>query len=217
MNALTLQDPLKDPWPPFLDGILRGDQSAIKEFADFAYRTLRFAPPRVLRGLKDQERDDAIQSIILHFIDNNCSILKRYQNTGSPFVAWFVTVAGNRAYDLLRRNASRPESAEVSMDVEVGEGHSLMEQIGDPSPGPESITVQRRLLDSVRHCLGQLSRKCQILLMAAAEEYDPIEMMRLSGLSGMSNKQISDDLRACRKRLKLLLEESGLDLAGAFS
>lgn len=206
----TIEHPLEQRWPSFLDELESNASQAAREFVDYAYRTLTVRPPRVLRDLTSEERDDVIQEIIIHFIQDDCRVLKSYRNTGHPFTSWFLTVASNRAWDYFRKGTARAGQT-ISGDSAEGEEGILGLQ-ATSTPSPEDVTAQRRALDAVRRLLGRLGRKCQILLRAAAEEYTPQEMLVLTGLNEKTNKQVSDDLRACRKRLLALLEAEGIVL-----
>lgn len=199
---------LDQTWPDFLNLWERDPDAATRAFAEFAYKLLESRPPKALRDLTPEQRQDAIQDIILHFIQDNCRILRSYRNTGHAFSAWFLTVANNRTWDMFRKTST--ESKKTVSGEAAGDQGGLIEFAATDDASPEALSKQRRVLDAVRKCLKQLGTKCQILLQAAAEEYTPQEMMILGGLQGMTNKQISDDLRACRKRLLLLLQTEGV-------
>ena len=59
--------------------------------------------------------------------------------------------------------------------------------------------------------LQQMGDKCRVLVQGAAEGYKPRELTRLLGWPADWNKKASDDLRECRRQLKRLLEDSGLE------
>jgi hypothetical protein len=61
-----------------------------------------------------------------------------------------------------------------------------------------------------------MTPKCQILLQAAAEDYEPKEMVALLPGELRDNKHASDTLRACRKRLRAMLAEEGIDPSDYF-
>lgn len=197
---------LKQVWPAFLDTLEQSVTGATHEFAVFAYRLLTSNPPKILRDQSPQEREDWIQDIILHFTDDECRVLREYRNTGHPFAAWFITVVNHKAYDFYRRSAKQRGSVS-----------SLDEQYQPPAStrtadDPAALSEFGEILGKVRDCLRKMTGKCQMLLQAAAEEYNPREMVTLLGEGERSNKQMSDDLRACRKRLRTLLNEEGVDL-----
>ena len=179
---------------------------ATRDFALFAYRLLTAYPPKILRDQSPQEREDWIQDIILHFTEDDCRVLREYRNTGHPFAAWFITVVNHKAYDFYRRMA-RQRGSLTSLDVQ-----SHPPAAAPVADNPEAKSELGEIIEKVRGCLGKMTRKCQLLLKAAAEEYNPREMVTLLGEGERSNKQMSDDLRACRKRLRALLDEEGVDM-----
>ena len=64
----------------------------------------------------------------------------------------------------------------------------------------------------MKKIISRLDEKCRLLLEMAADELSIKEMVRLLRLSPDQNKKVSDDLRYCRKKLKKLLGEGGIDI-----
>jgi len=207
MPSPASQDhPLRQTWPAFLDAIERDMVRAKRDFAVFAYKLLQSYPPRILQGQTKEEREDWIQEIILHFTSDDCRVLREYRNTGHPFAAWFITVANHKAYDFCRKTGAYREKTTSLDDKPDYLSHP------DASDSADVRSELGEVIGKVLACIKQMSRKCQILLQAAAEEYNPREMLALLGDDAGSNKQAADDLRACRKRLKALLTEKGVEL-----
>ena len=207
MPSSNPQDhPLRQTWPAFLDVLEKDLARAKHEFAVFAYKLLQSQPSRILQSQTTEEREDWIQEIILHFTNDDCRVLREYRNTGHPFAAWFITVVNHKAYDFYRKTGTYRDRTTSMDDKPAGIGHS------DPSDPADIRTELSEIIGKVSACIQKMSRKCQILLQAAAEEYNPREMLALLGEDAGTNKQAADDLRACRKRLKALLAEDGIDL-----
>jgi DNA-directed RNA polymerase specialized sigma24 family protein len=198
--------PLRQTWPAFLDVLEKDIAQAKHEFAVFAYRLLQSRPPRILQSQTTEEREDWIQEIILHFTDDDCRVLREYRNTGHPFAAWFITVVNHKAYDFYRKAGTYRDRTASTDDKPDDIGHP------DPSDPADIRAEFGEIIVRVTACIRKMSRKCQILLQAAAEEYNPREMLTLLGADAGTNKQAADDLRACRKRLKALLAEDGIEL-----
>jgi RNA polymerase sigma factor (sigma-70 family) len=198
--------PLQQTWPPFLDLLETNVEEGLREFAVFAYKLLHARPLKILRDQTVEEREDWIQEIILHFTHDGGRVLREYRNTGRPFAAWCATVANYKAHDLYRRTVTHRESTQ-SID-------GLPEPTDTVTTGstPDVQSEFKEAIQTVLVCLRKMRKKCQILLQAAAEEFHPREMLTLLGKDARSNKQVSDDLRACRERLKALLAREGIDL-----
>jgi len=198
--------PLRQSWPSFLDTLEQDITRGKHEFAIFAYKLLQTRTPKILRSQTDEEREDWIQEIIVHFTDDDCRILREYRNTGHPFAAWFITVVNHKAYDFYRKFSSYRERTTSIDDKPEGVGQP---DLSDPA---DRRTELSEIIGKVATCIRKMSRKCQILLQAAAEEFNPREMLTLLGKDAGTNKQAADDLRACRKRLKALLMDEGVEL-----
>ncbi|HEX9898192.1 MAG TPA: sigma-70 family RNA polymerase sigma factor [Candidatus Methylomirabilis sp.] len=193
--------PVDDPWgatrPGFLDLLDKDPDRAWAEFHAFAWRLLRAITPPAMRSLSSEERDDLIGDIVFFCGEYDFRILRRYQDMGTPFSAWLLRVAKHRALDRHRRLRTQLALAKPkTMD-----GHH---------PDTEDRLTHRQLLAGIRKCLSSLSAKCRLLLAAAADEMKPSEIATLLGPMG-SNKQVSDDLRYCRRGLLRALANEGFE------
>lgn len=205
-SSLPEDHPLRQTWPSFLDALERDVARGTREFAAFAYKLLQSRPPRILQAQTTEEREDWIQEIIMHFTRDDCRVLREYRNTGYPFAAWFITVVNHKAYDFYRQNSTYRER---TTSIDDGSGGHVQPDLADPADKRVEFS---EIIGKVSACIGKMSRKCQILLKAAAEEYNPREMLTLLGQDAGTNKQAADDLRACRKRLRALLRDEGVEL-----
>ncbi|MBU1318230.1 MAG: hypothetical protein KKG33_14055 [candidate division Zixibacteria bacterium] len=200
---------LDQSWPPFLD-LLDSDPDAVfRGFYSFAIRLLKLKPPRGMRSLAETEKQDLAQSIVLHCVQDNFAVLRRYSDCGKPFAAWFYVLSHNRCLDYLKK-----QRREDDIFVGGGEcGNCGQDKYGeDPDIDPQERTKLKGAIEIVRACMSDLGQYCQLLLQLAADEYTPREMTMAMGWPADRNKRVSDDLRECRRRLKRLVSEKGIDV-----
>jgi len=189
---------LDSPWPPFLDRL--DDEKGRAAFCEFAYRMLQVSPPRFFARIQPDRRQDVIQEVLLHCLRDGCRVLRRYRPQGKPFAAWFITVASNKAKDLVLSSLRREEPIDDVNPIEL------------PNPGPSRSDplLRERLL----RCLNAMGEKCRTLLTLLLDDLKPAEVAvsaaQLLGYEDYSNRQASDDLRYCRGRLAKLLEAAGV-------
>ncbi len=196
---------LKQVWPSFLDLLDSDREKAANEFAAFALAVLKLHPPRVYQSVTPEQREDYSQEIVMHFLNDDATVLRQYRNRGLPFASWFSVVAMRKAYDILRRDQRRQSNESSYEDAQEYSSQSNADTPADERYG------YREVLAKVTECLKQMSNKCQVLLQAAAEGYEPKELVALMPTVLRDNKHASDTLRACRKRLRALLTDSGVD------
>lgn len=187
----------------FLSLLDKDPTRAMDAFYRFAVRQLLAMPPGPLRGLAEDQREDAIQEITLHCVAQDFRVLRQYDARRGSFAGWFHLVARNRAYDWLRSQA---------MTVRAEDLRDHPERLDRSSPADRTTWAQE-YIDAVRQELGSLPHSCQLLLRGAADGLRPNELAMLLGWGKDKNKKASDDLRACRSRLKQRLAERGFDLA----
>lgn len=196
-------------WPPFLDQLDSCPDRAYIEFYRFATAALELVPPRAMRDLTVEEREDLFQEIILHCINDSFRVLRKYADKGKPFAAWLYRIADNQAIDYLRKKARLREVDLVSKDGEYQDLETLLQSIRKST----SIDIDlKQLLTIVRKAINHLQKYCRLLLEMAADEFRPREMVLALRLSSEQNKKVSDDLRECRKKLVRLLAEGGIDI-----
>jgi RNA polymerase sigma factor (sigma-70 family) len=200
---------MKDPsWPDFLNWLDNDPERASTEFYKFLVWTLNKVPPRPMRGLNQEAKEDLIHDIYLHCINHNFRVLRQYKNTGKPFAAWLYVVAHNYCIDHLRAEEQTPDTVSIDQTRDYGE---LIEILPDQGPNPNQRIEWADLLAIVRKLMSKLDEYCQLLLQMAADEDTIKEMLTTLRLTPDQNKKISDDLRYCRKKLKKKLAENGID------
>ena len=193
-------------WPPFL-GLMDSDpNSAADLFCRFAMSLLETKPPRIFRSLSVDEQSDLTTDIVIHCIDMNFRILRKYEDKGSPFAAWFYFIARNKAIDYIRR-----KDADVDVVVANPEtGFDPLEITEDRRAYHAASDEVKEMLDEIDKCWMEMSEKCRLLLKLAAREYKAQEMAELLRKPKDMATKIANDLGYCRKKLTNLLSEKGL-------
>lgn len=197
-------------WPPFLNLLDSSPEEAARQFFLYVARLLRVSPPRVMRSLTEDDRDDVIQIIAIHCIKGNFKVLREYTDQGKPFAAWFYPIARFRIIDYIRNRGRKLVTISVDPSRD-GETEGLRPTTGNPGPG--NFGEMRDTLDIVRTCMTKLDQYCQLLLRMAGDELRPKEMVRLFRWPATRAKKVSDDLRYCRTKLKNLIQSQGVDIA----
>ena len=181
----------------------------ISAFAGEAYLELRAHPKVFPWGSFSQ--DDAIQEVILHFISSNCAKLKRYRDEGKPFRSWFNVVATRKIYDLIRQNKAEQER---NLDFAAANpDFNWVEEVPSKDLGGNFENWDVLLWRKIEECVKKLTAKCKALILLAAGESDFERRKIMMGCPEKTNKQMSDDLRFCRKRLRACLENEGIDIS----
>jgi DNA-directed RNA polymerase specialized sigma24 family protein len=191
---------LQQEWPSFLDRLDDDPARAAEEFYGFARTLLSVAPPRNLWEVPEDLREDVTHDLVLDCCRDGFALLRRYRDRGRPFAAWFALVARNRISDRMRR-----ERRQVEWDVQEDDRRER------PAVSPARRALDRVALEKVVSEVRALGDVCRVLLLGAAEGRSPRELVHLLGWPEDWNKKASDDLRACRKRLRRRLEAVGVD------
>lgn len=195
--TVQTEHPLDQTWPTFLDGIDSHPEEAFAGLHEFCWRLLLSRPPRVFGDLSTDDRHDLTADLVARLAADDFARLRTYRDRGLPFAGWVSRIATNMALDLFRK---RKLAAALEPDPPPAVAHA-------------AETLDRsRLLEAVREALRRIRRKCRLLLEAAADGYKPKEIALLLGYPPGAGKQVSDDLRSCRRTLKRMLEEGGHDL-----
>ncbi len=190
---------LDEPWPYFLDLLDSSPAEAWEGFYAYAWRLVQLQPPRPLRSLPEEEREDLLADIIQDFQESNFRLLRTYENEGKPFSAWFWRTLWNRAVDRLKYLKRRRHEG-------LDDGYQATGTL------PDRLAEARDMLDHVRSALTRLSPQCQLVLQAAAEGYTSRELQVLLQLPRDENKKLSDQLRYCRRRLVDELAQLGIEV-----
>ncbi|MFH1845664.1 MAG: hypothetical protein ABIF77_20965 [bacterium] len=201
---------LDQSWPPFLDQLDSDPDRAFTDFFRLATAALLTAPPRPMVGLSRADREDLIQDIIYHCAKDRFRVLRRYEDKGKPFAAWFYTIAYRKCFDVYR--SPHRQVAPVDSFSDEQAGRVWEETAVDGNPGPDEPVAWKEAVALTREAMGELDDRCRLLIELAADGYAPREMTVFLGPAGQDNKKISDDLRYCRRRLRNLLVERGIDL-----
>jgi RNA polymerase sigma factor (sigma-70 family) len=147
-----------------IGGVARGDRNA---FALLYQRTSPKLFAILLRILHSRAAaEDALQDVFLKFWQNAAS----FAPEAGPAMAWLVSIARNRAIDIVRaKNPAEPTATEASdyfaniADIKGGEGQ-MME------------------LAALQHCLGTLESQARdCILLAYYEGYSREELANRFG------------------------------------
>lgn len=197
-------------WPTFLTLLDSNPEEAARQFFLYAARLLKASPPRVMRSLTEDDRDDLIQIIVIHCVKNNFKVLREYTDQGKPFAAWFYPIARFRIIDYIRKCGRKPVtiSADTHPDGETGRRRPAT-----GNPGLSDHGDMKDTLDIVQKCMAGLDHYCRLLLRMAGDELKPSEMLRLLRWPAARAKKVSNDLRYCRRKLKNLVETQGVNIA----
>lgn len=139
----------------------RGDRAA---FATLYQRTAPKLLAILLRILRSKAAaEDALQDVFLKIWQN----AESFSPEAGPPVGWLISIARNRAIDILRaRNPAEPGELEAT---------DLFARLADLSDGEAQMSD----LSALRHCLGTLeepARNC--ILLAYYEGYSREELAR---------------------------------------
>lgn len=201
---------MTDPaWPGFLDELDRNPDNVQIEFYKFTRAVLELNPPKYMRYLVSDEQEDVFSETFLFCIKDDFAILRTYINKGKPFAGWFYTILNNKVIDFLRAKSRKPEVNPVNPDH--GNDDFLDFQPA-PNPDPVKIIEFKRILATTNEAIKQLSENCQLLLTLASDGLRPREIVKILRFNPDKNKKVSDDLRECRRKLRKLLADKGVNL-----
>jgi len=190
-------------WPSFLDKLESHPHEAASEFYSIASQSLKISPPKCIRHLSETDQEVLIGKLIDHCVASEFHVLKKYINKGRPFAAWLHVVAHNFCVDRLRVDGKA--AARYKQHVT-----SRYDQLIKDSFDSDQMSYSEFQM-AVNQQISKLDMYCQKLLKMAAEEYTPREMVHVLGLNPEDNKKVSEDLRACRAKLRKLLFRAGID------
>ena len=191
-------------WPPFLDLLDTDTQAAWEGFYRFAMGLLQTKPPPIVASMHSEERERFLQEFLNVMIRNNFARLRKYADTGHSFAAWLYRAVKNAAVDWFRQQQRDPDP-ESTGTVQTDQADPV-----DSNRRTEMIST----LDVTIKAMRRLGEYCQMLLEMAADEMTPIDILLLLGLPADQNKKISDDIRQCRRKLKQILGDDGVDISG---
>lgn len=211
VNNSGTQHILEQSWPDFLEYLQSDWRKAADQFAGFAYKVLQSQPPAILKTLNDDLRKEIIQLTVIHFIDNECRILKNYTDQGKPFKSWFYQVAYRKALDIVREKV-RTDPRYVSRPKDSEEDFNIFDVLEDTTSQADADLRGGEILEIIAGALRTLKTKCQLLILGAASGFQAKQLAVLLGLGQKGNVTAANDLRYCRKQMKALLAKEGINL-----
>lgn len=194
----------------FLDHLTKDPDRAFEGFYRYARDLLSARPPRPLRLLPLEEREDAIHEIILHCARDDFRILKQYDASRTNFAAWLYVVAHNKCISRWRTGRAEQERTRSLSEDDHGLETSARQE---PAADDLEILGWAQIVSNVEELLQTIGDRCRLLLKMAADGIKPREMVSLLRLPADQNKKVADDLRYCRSKLKVALRGRGIDIA----
>jgi RNA polymerase sigma-70 factor (ECF subfamily) len=184
-----------------LDAVARGDEVALGELHR---RTATRMGAMTYRVLRDRElADEAVQDAFVRIWQHAAT----YSHELSAPMTWMLTIARNRALDLLRRRA-RELAWRGSPDEQVE-----YEAIASEAPGPEarvSLASELRGLQDVLSVLGESERRA--LELAFVEERTNAEIAAaMRAPLGTVKRWIRRSLARLRAAHGLAVEDANVD------
>jgi RNA polymerase sigma factor (sigma-70 family) len=145
-----------------LSAVARGDRAAFKELYQRGAPKLFAILLRILRNKAAAE--DVLQEVFLRIWQNAESF-----SADGPAMGWLISIARNRAIDILRaKNPAEP----------LADSDALLERFAEPL----DRETQMLNIAALRHCLGEIeepARSC--ILFAYYEGYSREELARRFG------------------------------------
>lgn len=147
-----------------------GEPAALREvFAAVHPLVLAYCRARLGGGAGVDSPEDVAQTVCLNLL----GALPRYRDTGSPFLAYVYTCAGNAVTDAWRRAARRPSDPVPDPP-----------EIPDPRPGPEDRGAHLEVARRTRELLDTLpDRMREVLVLRVALGLSTRQTAELVGLS----------------------------------
>jgi DNA-directed RNA polymerase specialized sigma24 family protein len=208
-NRSSREEILTQTYPEFLE-LLKTDTSAgVAEFDRCVRSWLLQHPSPCLRTLAPEDREEIIGDLIYHLISDDAARLRRYEDQGSPFLAYLTTAVERRCKSFYRKKRE---------DL-------LVDQVDDNGMPRINPAAPRESLDGgilakiVWEFIQDLDVECQLVLLGFFKDgLKPREMVPLLGYTGreQANKQVSDRLRYCKKALAQRIYASGYDRSDFF-
>lgn len=189
-------------WPGFLDLLDSHPEKGLEGFYLFVARLLHTSPPRLMNSLNEEDKEDLLQDIVIHCIQDNFRVLRTYKNEGNSFAAWLYFIARNKIIDVFRKSGREVELRSNPYPQELRRSQDASrdrEDFGDA-------------VNIVRKCLEKMDEYCRLLLKMSSDEFLPREMVMVLGWPAEKAKKVSNDLGYCRKKLSNLLWENGLKI-----
>ena len=192
----SVEHPLRQTRPGFLDRLSDDPDGAFGEFYEFVHRALR-SGPRELFWLPTADQEDYIQETIVRCWRDDCRALRNYEDRGVPFSVFLMNICRRLIIDAHRRGKNF-----TFVNTE--------DDFIDRLPAVDGWLEGRELaaiLPKVDRCLRRLDSQCRTLILLAADGARPKEIVRLLELPNEDNKKVSDRLRYCRELLRACLSE----------
>lgn len=157
--------PTEDPYSPLLERCARGDERALEELYRRASPRLYGVCLRILR--QESLAEEVLQEAFIKIWDHAGS----YSRARGSGMTWMVSIARNRALDLLRSLRVRPEQVDVQY-----EGLEFAAEDPDPEEAAHLEDASRAVMDCLRQLKAE-QRRC--ILLAYHHGHTHEELARL--------------------------------------
>ncbi|HXV60312.1 MAG TPA: sigma-70 family RNA polymerase sigma factor [Vicinamibacteria bacterium] len=173
---------------------------ACTAFASFFNEVYRANRSGYLSMFPRDHAEDVLADIYSHFIDRDYRRLREYtERPGVPFLAWFHTVAKNRAIELHRK-----------LQIESrrrGELDRESERIPDPRPNPEDDVLRAKLRAAIQECFDRLNDRYRSVMQYVLDH--PTSRDAIARALNLTTTQIYRITHEAREQLRRCLAESG--------
>lgn len=133
---------------------------------------------------------------------------------GRRFKPWLFTIAANKARDLLRARARRPEmplDAAIRRDME--EGRRFADFLADPSPGPEAPLDEQERSRRVREVISAMPEHLrEVLILSYYHRFPYKEIAEILGVPlGTVKSRLHAAVTRFAEAYKASLKASGVE------
>jgi RNA polymerase sigma factor (sigma-70 family) len=195
-----------DPRPPFLDLLDENPERAAALLRLFIVAATQRGSPSIVRSIAPDDRDDWVQTFVVHLWEGDFRRLRKYRDEGHRFSSWYHVVATNHARAFLKRRRDQPIPRPSDADAE----RELLDHTPAPLEDVSDDHDRRRVAEGVRAAMDRLDDDCKIILAAKAEGRPPRQIAAL--FPGVPAKpSIYEQIRTCLRRLQRMLESMNFD------
>jgi DNA-directed RNA polymerase specialized sigma24 family protein len=196
-----------DTRPDFLDLLDVNPERATALLRLYIAAAAQKGIPRGIQTVSESDREDWVQSFLIHLYGDSFRRLRTYQDLGYRFSTWYYQVSRRHFTDFRKSRGYRPIPGLDDPEAE-------QEVVGRVSNRDADVSDRvhfRDVLDKVRAAMEHLEQECRIMLGARAQEMKPEEIKAL--LPDLpESPTIYERLRKCMRRLCAVLETMGVDV-----
>jgi DNA-directed RNA polymerase specialized sigma24 family protein len=196
--------------PEFVKLIDSDPDKAFREFYKFLRKLVSVNLPKLYRLLSKEDQEEVLDNVAVKCWRDNWKVMRKCVKSGGSVAGYLRAMVQNAAFDRLFRDKWL-EIVKLYEDI-TKETADFLEAIPDLKSNPEREEASARILGIVKDTILHMSENCQMLLLLASEEYEIRYMVQVLGLPKDRNKAISGALGECRKKLRKLLLQKGIEI-----